>query len=219
MSRQTIDEIRRLTARLEGQSARVLQQVEAAAKSLSETVSPEEILKVEEEIDHEEVLLEEEVLRVMALYHPIGGDLRFLTTLLRANGDLERAADHALSGFTLGCAFTGYAPDALVLLARRSVQLMGQALQALLERDPRLASAVMEANVQQHQVSEAALRQVRTLADSTDPAGLDRAFLMVRAALDFRRIGDLASNLAEDTLYLENGDIVRHGGAAASSVN
>jgi len=215
MSRQTADEVRRLTARLQGQSARVLKQVEAAAASLTESVVAEGFEAREEEIDREEVLLEEECLRVMALHHPIGADLRFLATLLRANGDLERAADHALGVHTLCQSLRGSAPDSLVLLSRRAAQLMGQAVQALLERDPHQAAQVLEANIQLHALSDAALRQARTHAETSDVAALDKAFLMVRISLDLRRIGDLASNLAEDTLYLEKGSIVRHGGAAA----
>lgn len=216
MSRQTADEIRRLTARLEGQSAKVLQQVEAAARSLSENVQTGGVDELEDEIDREEVVLEEECLRVMALHHPIGGDLRFLATLLRANGDLERAADHALSVFSQVSDLAGHAPDSIVLLARRSVLLMGQAVRALLARDPQQAAAVLDSSPQLHALSDAAFRQARTHAESIDPGALDQAFVMVRIAMDFRRIGDLACNLAEDALYLEEGRIVRHSGGGAS---
>ena len=150
MSRQTADEIRRLSARLEGQSARVLKQVEAAAGSLTESVKSEGFEEREAEIDREEVLLEEECLKVMALHHPIGADLRFLATLLRANGDLERAADHALGVYTLCQPLSGCAPDSLVLLSRGAALLLGQAVQALLERDPHQAAQVLEANVRLH---------------------------------------------------------------------
>jgi phosphate transport system protein len=213
MSRQTADEIRRLTSRLQAQSARVLNQVSAASSVLTEFVENDGFEAMEEEIDREEVLLEEECLRVMALHHPIGTDLRFLATLLRANGDLERAADHALGVYRLCQSLFGDATDSLVLLSRQAAQLMGQAVQALLERDPHQAAQVLEANVRLHALSEAALRQARTHAETSDAAALDKAFLMVRIALDLRRIGDLASNLAEDALYLEKGSIVRHGGA------
>lgn len=212
MSRQTADEIRRLTARLEGQSAMVLRQVEAAAKALSENVQSVGFEELEDEIDRGEVVLEEECLRVMALHHPIGGDLRFLATLLRANGDLERAADHALSVFAHVADLDGHAPDSIVLLARRSVLLMAQAVQALLARDPRQAAAVLDSSPQLHALSDAAMRQARTHAETTDPGALDQAFVMVRVAMNFRRIGDLACNLAEGALYLEKGRIVRHSG-------
>lgn len=215
MSRQTADEIRRLSSRLEAQSGKVLRQVEAASKALTQAVDILGVDGLEDEIDREEVLLEEECLKVMALHHPVGGDLRFLATLLRANGDLERAADHAYNVFALVSGSSGQVPDAVSLLARRSSILMGQAVRALLERDPHQAASVLESNQQLHSLAEAAFRQSRALASSGEPAALDRAFLMVRLAVDFRRIGELACNLAEDALYLERGNIVRHGGGGA----
>lgn len=218
MSRHTEDEIRRLGSRLERQSARVLRQVEAATKALTEQVDIAQVDQLEEEIDREEVLLEEDCLRIMALHHPVGSDLRFLATLLRANGDLERAADHAFNVFALVSGSSGPVPDAVSLLSRRSALLIGQAVRALLERDPHQAAGVLESNAQLHSLAEAAFRQSRTLASSFDPPSLDRAFLMVRLAMDFRRIGELACNLAEDALYLERGDIVRHGGVSGASV-
>jgi phosphate transport system protein len=215
MSRQTIDEIRRLSLRLDGQSHRVLRQVEDAVKALSEFVEPVPVEALEDEIDREEVLLEEECLRVMALHHPIGGDLRFLTTLIRANVDLERAADHAQSAFRLSAGLVGKAPDSIVLLSRMSLVLLRDSIQALLDRDPRQASAVLSSTAQLQTLSDAAIRQSRTLADSADSQALDRAFLSLRVTMDFRRIGDLACNLAEDALYLDRGNIVRHGQGAS----
>lgn len=217
MSRQTVDEIRRLSLRLDGQSHRVLRQVEDAVKALAEFVEPVAVEALEDEIDREEVLLEEECLRVMALHHPIGGDLRFLTTLIRANVDLERAADHAQSAFRLATGLMGMVPDSIVLLSRLSRDLLRDSIQALLDRDPRQASAVLASTASLQSLSEAAIRQARTLADGADAVALDRAFLALRVAMDFRRIGDLACNLAEDALYLDRGNIVRHGQGAAGT--
>lgn len=211
MSRQTIDEIRRLSLRLDGQSNRVLRQVEDAVRALSEPVESRSVEALENEIDREEVLLEEECLRVMALHHPIGGDLRFLATLLRANGDLERAADHAQSVFLLAAGLVGHAPDSVVLLSRLSLVLLRDSIQALLDRDPRQASTVLASAVNLHALSDAAIRQARTHAESGESNALDQAFLALRVSMDFRRIGDLACNLAEDALYLDHGNIVRHG--------
>lgn len=216
MSRQTVDEIRRLSLRLDGQSHRVLRQVEDAVRALSEFVEPVAVEALEDEIDREEVLLEEECLRVMALHHPIGSDLRFLTTLIRANVDLERAADHAQSAFRMSAGLVGSAPDAIVLLSRMSRDLLRDSIQALLDRDPRQASAVLASTVRLHTLSEAAVRQARTMADAAETGAVDRAFLCLRVSMDFRRIGDLACNLAEDALYLDRGNIVRHGQGAAA---
>src|ERR1035437_2778049 len=117
MSRQTADELRRLSSLLERQGERVLRQATMACRVLtdpdSEVPDPQVL---EDDIDREEVVLEEECLRIMALHHPIGGDLRALVTVLRANGDLERIADHALSVLEASPALSGPVSDALPFL-------------------------------------------------------------------------------------------------------
>src|SRR5664279_2626730 len=118
MSRQTADELRRLASLLEHQGERVLRQVSLACRALTEPGSdvPDPQL-LEDDIDRQEVVVEEECLRIMALHHPIGDDLRALVTVLRANGDLERIADHALSALEAAPALSGSVSDALSLLS------------------------------------------------------------------------------------------------------
>lgn len=167
---------------------------------------------LEDDIDREEVVLEEECLRIMALHHPIGGDLRALVTVLRANGDLERIADHALSALEASATLTGPISDAISLLSSRILGMLGRSLSALRERDSRIAQTVLDESSAMRSLSEAAWRHARVRAGSGKAVDLDNSFLEIRIGQDLRRIGDLACNIAEDVLYQEEGKIVRHGG-------
>lgn len=213
MSRQTADELRQLASLLERQGERVLHQATGACRALTEPCSdvPDPQL-LEDDIDREEVVLEEQCLRIMALHHPIGGDLRSLVTVLRANGDLERIADHALSVLDASPTLSGPVSDALSLLSSRILDMLSRSLAALRERDPRIAQAVLDESSSMRSLSEAAWRHARIRAGSGDSDDIDDSFLEVRIGQDLRRIGDLACNIAENVLYLEDGKIVRHGG-------
>ena len=213
MSRQSSDELKKLASLMERQSERVLLQATAACRALASPESdPAHWRDLEHDIDREEVLLEEECLKIMALHHPIGSELRALVTVLRANGDLERIADHALSALEEACEL-GRVPDSepLALLSSRVLSMLGRSLAGLRDRDPRIAQGVLDESAAMRSLYDASVRAARTSAGSGNPRDIDQAFRAARVALDLRRMGDLACNLAEDVLYWEQGRIVRHG--------
>lgn len=214
MARHTEEEIRQLASRLDAQCRRVHDQVHAAVELVAGAHPRAEDPQVlEREIDREEVLLEELCLRVMALHHPVGSDLRFLVTVLRANGDLERIADHAL-GVLQAASQAGGAvlSDPTRLLAEHVRGMACKSFQALQMRNPRSAQGVLDGVGAMRRLSEASWNAARARAGSGLLADLDLSFQEIRIGQDLRRIGDLSCNLAEDTLYLEEGRIVRHGG-------
>lgn len=218
MSRHTEAEIRQLAERLEAQCQRVRDQVHAAVELVGTAqrgLSDPQVL--ERDIDREEVLLEEQCLRVMALHHPVGSDLRFLVTVLRANGDLERIADHAL-GVLQAASYLGVGAlsEPTRLLADHVKNMVGKAFQALQLRDPRTAQAVLDGVPTMRRLADASWKAARSRAGSGILADLDLSFQEIQIGQDLRRMGDLSCNLAEDTLYLEEGRIVRHGGGTVA---
>lgn len=217
MSRHIEVEIRQLRELLEAQCQRVRDQVQAAVDlvgtSLRGAIDPQAL---ESDIDRQEVLLEEQCLRVMALHHPVGSDLRFLVTALRANGDLERIADHALGILQAASHLKkGILSEPTRLLAEHIHVMVGLGFRALQDRDLRAAQTVLDGIPSMRRLSDASWGAARTRAGSGQLTDLDLSFQEIRIVQDLRRIGDLSCNLAEDALYLEEGRIVRHGGAQA----
>jgi phosphate transport system protein len=80
----------------------------------------EQLAAADEDIDHEEVLIEEECLKIIALHQPTGLDLRRLATFLKANNDLERIADHA----------TNIAEDVIFMVQGRDIRHHAQEISA-----------------------------------------------------------------------------------------
>lgn len=213
MSRQSTDEIRRIVANLELQCQRVVGLLDGCVERLSHPAhgDADALRRAEDVIDREEVLLEEECLRVVALHQPVGSDLRTLAAVLRANGDLERAADHATNVLRLIPALPrgDHLPQPLLLLGAKVLEAMRLSCRALVQRDPHLAREVISADRVIDSLEKAADSAARTLAVG-HPGEVDSAFTLARVAHELERIADLAKNLAEAVLYLSTGDIVRH---------
>jgi len=213
MSRQSSDEIRRITQKLDDQCRRVVDLLDACVARLShpDRGGDDELALAEEVIDREEVVLEEECFRIVALHQPVGTDLRTLATVLRANGDLERAADHATNVLRMVPTLppSAHVPQSLHLLGTKVVEAMRLSCRALVSCDPAIAREVIAADRLIDTLEQASDRAARTLAVE-HPAMVDSAFRLSRVAHELERVADLAKNLAEDVLYLKTGDIVRH---------
>lgn len=212
MSRLSSDEVRRITEKLDQQCRRVVKLLDACVERLSrEAEDNDDLALIEDEIDREEVILEEECFRIVALHQPVGTDLRTLATVLHANGDLERAADHAMNILrcrpSLPCPTD--LPQPFLLLAAKVQEAMRRSCEALVVRDPLAAREVILGDKVIDALEDAADRAAQTLAVE-HPERVESAFLLSRVAHELERIADLAKNLAEDVLYLHTGEIVRH---------
>lgn len=212
MSRLSSDEVRRITEKLDQQCRRVVALLDACVERLSGGAGGDDDLAlIEDVIDREEVVLEEECFRIVALHQPVGMELRTLATVLRANGDLERAADHAMN--ILRCRHSlpvpADLPQPFLMLAAKVKEAMRRSCEALVARDPAVARDVILGDRVIDSLEDAADRAARTLAVE-HPDRLESAFLLSRVAHELERIADLAKNLAEDVLYLHTGEIVRH---------
>jgi phosphate transport system protein len=212
MSRLSSDEVRRITEKLDQQCRRVVALLDASVDRLSGGgEGDDDLALIEDVIDQEEAVLEEECFRIVALHQPMGTDLRTLATVLHANGDLERAADHAMNILRCRHALPAPAdlPQPFLMLAAKVKEAMRRSCQALVARDPAAAREVILGDQVIDSLEDAADRAARTLAVE-HPERVESAFLLSRVAHELERVADLAKNLAEDVLYLHTGEIVRH---------
>lgn len=171
------------------------------------------VINRDEEIDAAEVEVEAEVIRLLALYQPVGVDLRLLCTILKVNSDLERVADCAVN-------IAERARHAEVqALARRTPelkqlcpvvrQILRDAIQCYSTDD---GDAAQKLGGQDRAIDALHAQIVRSIV-----ANADRSAESMRAQLDvlsiaknLERIADHATNIAEDVVFLSTGRIVRH---------
>ena len=166
------------------------------------------------EIDREEVGIEQECIRLLALYQPAAVDLRTICFAIKVNNDLERIADKAAS---IGRRVKHVAAERIDLaqypgwtdLVREVTDRLDKTLRAIATRNLDAARAVIASDPN---VDAAYGRFVRTALtkERSDPAGVDVVLTLTLLARALERIGDLCTNIAEDVVFLCTGDIVRH---------
>ena len=208
-------EIKRLKALLLEQGEAVEEQVRLAKQALLnvDVKLAEEVVANDDAIDQREVDLQEECFKLLALHQPVAVDLRFLVAVLKFNNDLERIADLAgnvakrtIKMKELGDTDLVYDFAEMAAIAR---QMLHQAMAALVDIDAEATADVfsLEKNLNRlHKTNSNTIRQ--TLKKSPERAeSLVHQLVISR---NMERIGDLATNLAEEVIYVARGEIVRH---------
>ena len=227
------DHLELLTDRVARLTARVQQIVEDAAEAVfsTDTRLARAVIADDLAIDAEEVEVERAAIDLLALHQPAAGDLRLITSIIKANNDFERIADSAVNvaqrvlplanehakAATIA-ATTGEpgdapppdpAPPDLRLMVNGTVELLRDTIRAFNSGDERLARAVLKGDdvvdALYHQVLQDLIAR---MAD--DGARANRDLAMVMIAKNFERIGDHCTNVAEDIIYTKSGRIIRH---------
>lgn len=174
-----------------------------------------EVVVGDAEIDRMEVALEEEALKILALHVPVASDLRFVIAAIKINNDLERIADVAANvakrAVDLAKKPPVPAPEGFDEMAQRARTMLREAIRSLVKRDQALAGKVL---AEDDEVDALERRILQALEDRMQEAPDEIPALLrwVSAVRAVERIADGATNVAEDVIYLEEGEIVRHQG-------
>ena len=191
---------------------------EAISKSITalinrDTSLAQRVIANDSEIDAMEVEVEEECLKMLALYQPVAADLRFVVAALKINNDLERMGDLARNIAKRVTQLEGGdpydLPPEIRTMATQAQEMVRQCLDAVVKRDPTLARQVRE---EDDIVDEARQRvQRRVLQGIKDqPENVENLLRINSVSKHIERIADMATNIAEDVVYMVEGDIVRH---------
>lgn len=173
----------------------------------------EKVVRGDDEIDRLEIEVEEECLKILALYQPVANDLRFIVAVLKMNNDLERMGDHAANIAKRAAWLARHDPAAwppeLETMAANVKGMVKESLDALIHGDGALARKVCADDDAVDRGKErlgAALRKELFGAAENREALLK----MLDVPRHLERIADLATNIAEDVIYLAEGRIARH---------
>ncbi|QEG42456.1 phosphate signaling complex protein PhoU [Roseimaritima ulvae] len=172
-----------------------------------------EVTDEDYEVNQEEIRIEEECLKMLALHQPVAGDLRRIAAVLKINNDLERIADLAVNIGERSQGFSQFpefqVPDRIREMSTAAVSMLRSALDSFVKMDPLLARRVraQDGEVNSHNVAIINILQEMMMEDSRLVIPAVHCF---SASRHLERIGDLATNIAEDVIYLVEGEIVRH---------
>lgn len=210
-------ELDRLKKRLLALSAEVENRVQQAVRALlqGDVVLAGEVKKGDAQIDNMEIALEEECLKTLALHQPVANDLRFIISVLKINNDLERVADFAVNiadrAIDLGGAIQIECPYDVEKMAGLVKEVLRMALDSLMAQDADLARATIEKDDLIDEMHRENFTKVKD-AIRNDITLMDGLVLYLSISRYFERMGDLATNIAEDVVYQTEGRIIRHGG-------
>jgi phosphate transport system protein len=165
------------------------------------------------EIDHKEVEVEEDCLKILALHQPVAIDLRFLVAVLKINNDLERIGDLAVN-IAERAVFLATQPLVAVSLdftgmARKAQLMVQNSLDALINFSVEEAYEVCayddEIDAMNRQMYLMVQEGIRARPDQ-----VESLIHLLSASRHLERIADHATNIAEDVIYMIEGQVIRH---------
>jgi|TARA_A200000113_G_scaffold145920_1_gene131290 phosphate transport system protein len=171
------------------------------------------VMDNDSEIDRMEVEVEEECLKILALYQPVAADLRFVVAVLKINNDLERIGDLAsnIAKRVAQLENTGpyELPREIPLMAKQAEEMVKKSLDAVVNGDPDLARLIREeddvVDAGRQTVRKNMMEQIKQ-----NPESVESLLRINSVSKHLERIADMATNIAEDVIYMVEGEIVRH---------
>jgi phosphate transport system protein len=171
------------------------------------------VIDGDREINLQELRIDEECLKMLALYQPTARDLRFVTGVMKITNDLERVADLAVNiaerALVLAELAPRETPPQFVEMADRARKMLTASLDALVRHDTARATEVLRMD----DPIDALLRGIYTALEADmakNPERIQPNLQILSAAKNVERIADHASNVAEDVVYMVEGSILRH---------
>ncbi len=208
-------EIDNLKKRLLALGAVVEERVRLSVKSLHQRdlKMAQRIMDGDPEIDEMEVDLEEECLKILALHQPLAVDLRYIIAILKINNELERIGDLAVNIAERAVVLAAMKPSDLPfdfnLMMAKTRQMLQHSLDALVNLEAETAFKVILADEEVDQMNREMYDIVQKEIEK-DLAGLTYLLHLLSVSRHLERIADHATNIAEDVIYLVQGEIVRH---------
>ena len=171
------------------------------------------VLEGEEVIDQKEVDIAENCLKILALHQPVASDLRFVVACMMVNNDLERMADLAVNIAERAEFLTDHEPisipEDLIGMTTTTRQMVRDSLDSLVNEDAKLAREIIQRD---DEVDDTHRLMYRTVQDHIreNPDTLDEAVHILSVSRQLERIADHATNIAEEVIFMVDGQIIRH---------
>jgi len=209
------EEINKLKKMLFEMASSAEEMIAKSIKALQENnmVLAEDVIKSDERLNNMEIDIDNQCIRILALYHPEAQDLRTVTMIMKINNDLERIGGHAVNIAEKTLYLADKPPVKPLIdipkMADRAIEMLQQSLDSFVNKDPKLAIQVCKKDDEVDALEPQIVRELITYMIS-DPKTIDRSLSLILIARELERVADLATNIAEDTYYLASGKIIKH---------
>jgi phosphate transport system protein len=213
---QSLDDLKEKLLVMAGMVEQAIQRSIEAYRTRDLTIC-ELVFRTEPSINRLEREIDQMALDLLAMEQPMAIDLRFILAVIRINADLERVGDQAVNIAVRVREMGAFAnidlPVDIPKLASLSAGMVRKALQAFIDGDAELAQSVLKLDDHVDEMNDAAFYSLSNLikekSDLT-PQALNALII----ARNLERVGDHATNIAEDVIFWIRGADVRHSSAA-----
>ena len=215
MERHLQKEIEKLKKKILSLGAMVEERVRMAVQA-HETRNGDlatKIIDADSEIDEIEVEIEEECLKVLALHQPVAVDLRFISAVIKINNDLERIGDEAVNiaerVINISKRPPVTVPFDFSVMAEKTEAMLKGSLDALVNLDVDLAYKICLLDDEVDEINHSIYDKIKeAISRQPDRVGYLINLLLISRHLE--RIADHATNIAEEVIYMIEGEISRH---------
>jgi phosphate transport system protein len=209
-----LDKIKKMILSLGALVEKRVHQIKQAVED-RDAATAKEVIHLDHEIDQMEVDIEEECLKIIALHQPVATDLRFLIAVIKINNDLERIGDQVvnIAQRIVSIAKVPTAPYNFDYseMANKAESMLRMSLDSLVNQDLDDAIKVLHLDDEVDDIKNKAYDRIKkAIADGvTDDIGYMINLLLISRHIE--RLADHATNIAEEVVYMIEGEIVRHG--------
>jgi len=215
MKRRLDDELKKIKEKVSKMGLLVEQSIDNAAASLfdHDKAKAQQVIQQDQDINLYEIEIDELGHELIARFQPTAVDLRFITMVLKMTSDLERIGDQAVNIAEKGLLINQEKPlkpyEDLPKMASQARTMVRDALDAFIERDHVKAEQILEEDDVMDHLNDQVYRDVQQIMEA-QPKSVRIGVSLIMVAHNLERIGDLATNIAEDVIYLKRGVDVRH---------
>ena len=209
---EQLEDLRRNLILMGGEVER---QIQRAIEALTEVDGDKAaaVITADAEIDRMEMVIEEQAVQLLALQQPVASDLRFLIAALKINNDLERIGDHAVNIAEGAERLAGQKPFKpfidIPYMAEVAMSMLKQSLDAFVNKDAELAKKVIKKDDILDDKNVSIIRELLTYM--AEYPNLITYFLeLISISKNLERVGDLATNICEDTIFIAEARWVKH---------
>ena len=209
------DELLELRRQLLDMSSRAVEALRHAVDAVlsRDSDAAEAVIVADREIDALEMAVDDTVTTLLALQQPVATDLRSIIATLKISNDLERVGDHAVNIAQCAKRLADAPPitpgPELVEMATTARQMLQRALEAFVRSDAEASRDVCRQDDVVDALNRAVFRILVTHM-TEDPQTVEAALELFLVSRNLERVGDLATNVAEEVVFLVEGKNIKH---------
>jgi len=202
------DKLSEMAGRAETALTKSMEALKSRNRNLADEVMAEDMA-----IDRIELQIEGDCLNFLGLQQPVARDLRFLVAAIRISNYLERIGDHAVNVAQSASLLSNLPPEKssedLSRMAERTIAMLRDAVSSWLNHDTRLAKQVCERDSEIDTLKAQIFARLSSMM-LHDREAVPRALELVLVSRNLERVADLATNIAEETIFVTEARVIKH---------